>query len=140
MLFGDGRVVNHDKSVDGIGHNGYTKSGKLQAFVPSDQAKLPNLSSGDLPGANLPGAVLPGAEGAGTQALPQGTYKPTLAYPSTATSSSPALETGTKSSVTSSFQAVVDKPVLWRALALAIILLLGGTHLLSWLRRTPIDS
>jgi hypothetical protein len=120
---------------DGVGHNGYTSGGKLQAFVPDAHVNLPrrNLTA---PSGSPPTAVLPGGEGA-RAAQSAGGYRPTLAYPPGR--GRPGATVASQRSVTASFLNVIDQSALWRSLGLAAILLLGGTHLLVWLRHPPTE-
>lgn len=127
----NGNGTSHDR----VGHHGYTSGGKLQAFVPNSHVKLPVPS---LPAFTGLSSVLPGGEGSG--AVQQGGgYRPTLAYPPGSGHGAGGATVSSGHTVASSFLRVINQSALWRSIGLAGVLLLAATHLLLWLRRTPVE-
>lgn len=90
------------------------------------KAYLPTISAGAAP--NLPSVVTE------VQPLPQGTYKPTLAYPDQVIPQVVHKRTSTPiASVRNEIVRVLDVGALWKALSAAAVLLLVAGHLRAWL-------
>ena len=101
----------------------------ISASHPSAALKayLPTLSAGAAP--NLPSVVTE------IKPLPQGTYKPTLAYPDQVIPGERVVhKRGTAiASVRDDLVRVLDVSALWKALGAAAVLLLVAGHLRAWL-------
>jgi hypothetical protein len=72
--------------------------------------------------------------------LPQGSYKPTLAYPDQ-TVKTPTKSTGQHNAqaVFQDFRKVLDIGALWRSLAGAVVLMLAAAHLRAFVERVETD-
>jgi hypothetical protein len=115
----------------GAGGKHHPLSGKHPA---SDlHAYLPTTSAGAAP--NLPSVLTE------VKPLPQGTYKPTLAYPDQVTRHAVTKHglSAVTASVANDIAKAWDAPVLWRCLGVAAVLLLIAGHLYSWVQRVEID-
>lgn len=95
------------------------------------RAYLPPASAGNAP--NLPSVVTE------VRPLPQGTYKPTLAYPDQVRQQAVRKQQPGVASVAQDIAQVFDKKPLWRALAGAALLFLIAAHLRAWLERVESD-
>jgi hypothetical protein len=72
--------------------------------------------------------------------LPEGTYKPTLAYPDQTFQTKEKKPVAAPAQVLHSLQQVLDTRSLWRVLAGMAVLLLAAAHLLTFVRRVdPLD-
>lgn len=92
------------------------------------RAYLPSASAGAAP--NLPAVVTE------IKPLPQGTYKPTLAYPDlTVRQPVHKQDSAPMAAVGSDIVRVLNITALWRSLAAAAVVLLVAAHLRAWLRR-----
>jgi hypothetical protein len=67
--------------------------------------------------------------------LPEGSYKPTLAYPDRITTSKKTKEQHNAQQVFQDFRKVLDVGALWRSLAGAVVLLLAAAHLRAFVER-----
>ena len=91
------------------------------------RAYLPQVSAANAP--NLPSVVTQ------VRPLPEGTYKPTLAYPDQVRQQKVRKAQPVTASVAADIVHVFDKKPLWRALAGAAVLFLVAAHLRAWLER-----
>lgn len=97
------------------------------------QASLPTVSAGNAP--DLPSVVTE------VKPLPQGTYKPTLAYPDQVQRDAvrKPVTAGAPAAVVHGLVRVLDTVALWRTVAGAAVVLLLVAHLHAWLRRVEIE-
>ena len=108
-------------STGGSGKHGISSSHPSAAL----KAFLPSIKAGAAP--SLPSVVTE------VKPLPEGTYKPTLAYPDQVVNE--ALHKGstaTIASVRNELVRVLDVGALWRSLAGAALVLLVAAHLRAW--------
>jgi hypothetical protein len=95
-------------------------------FVPAQRLALP------APHLNLPAVTTV------LQPLPDGTYKPTLAYPEQTTQEvvREPVHRPVVAQVGDTLTHVIKRPALWRSIAAAAVLLLVAAHLRAWLVRS----
>ena len=125
------------------GSTGGTKGGKsttgqgghpISASHPSAALKayLPSFSAGAAP--NLPSVVTE------VKPLPEGTYKPTLAYPDQVVNEAVRHNTKGVAAVRSEIVRVLDVGAVWKTLAGAVLVLLVAAHLRAWVAGLEADS
>jgi len=96
------------------------------------RASLPTITAAGAP--DLPSVLTE------VKPLPQGTYKPTLAYPDQVTTSKKtAAHADAQPQVLQDFRKVLDIGALWRSLAGAVVLLLAAAHLRDFVERVETD-
>ena len=119
----------------GSGHGGgKTKGHHVPGKNPAHDlhASLPTISAGAAP--NLPSMITE------VKPLPEGTYKPTLAYPDQySQQSTKAHPPSIASGLTAEWRRGMDLPLLVRAFAGAAILALVAFHLRSWVNRAETE-
>jgi hypothetical protein len=104
-----------------------TSKGSISSSHPNDalRAYLPSTTAGAAP--DLPSVVTE------VQPLPEGTYKPTLAYPDQLiTSSKQTKGNQAIATVRTELVHVLNMSALWKSLAGAVLLLLVAAHLRAW--------
>jgi hypothetical protein len=94
-------------------------------------SSLPTVSAGNAP--NLPDTITE------VKPLPEGTYKPTLAYPIPLTSDSRHPVSQSSAGVVTDLRRVLDTSALWRGLAGAALLALVVAHLRAWVARVDVN-
>jgi len=112
------------------GHGTHQLSGKHPAT--DLRTSLPTVTAAGAP--DLPSVLTE------VKPLPQGSYKPTLAYPDQVTKSptnSPAKHSAQQ--VFQDFRKVLDIGALWRSLAGAVVLMLAAAHLRAFVERVEPD-
>jgi hypothetical protein len=116
-------------SGTGTGGSGGGTHGAVTGHVHHDlNSSLPTFTAGSAP--NLPSVITE------VKPLPQGTYKPTLAYPDQTVGTKVHTETpGAVSQVAHDVARVLDVGALWRGLAGAALLMLVVAHLRAWVDR-----
>jgi hypothetical protein len=123
---GSGGATSSGGQTHGTVINARHPSASLNSFLPSARAG----AAPDLP------SVL-----TEIQPLPQGTYKPTLAYPDqTLTSSVQKQDHRAIGRVGTELVHVFDMTALWRSLAIAAIVILVASHLRAWVNHVDIGD
>jgi uncharacterized membrane protein YgcG len=111
----------------------HTSGGPSGHHASADlSAALPSFSAGSVP--NLPSTLTE------VKPLPQGTFKPTLAYPNQYQPEAvkkPAIASQVGGAVVDAL--ALKHPGVWRGLAAAAVLLLMTAHLRAWLARIETD-
>ena len=128
-------------SSGGGGTTGSTSSGG-GSHGPVISAKHPGVSlSKFLPSARAGAAPDLPSVLTEIKPLPQGTYKPTLAYPDqTLTSSVQKSDKSAIGHVGTEVVKVLDMVALWRSLAIAAIVILVASHLRAWVNGVDIGD
>jgi len=122
-------------STTGTSSNGHTHGPVINAKHPgvSLNTFLPSARAGAAP--DLPSVLTE------IRPLPQGTYKPTLAYPDqTLTSSVQKQGQSAIGHVGTQLVHVLDETALWRSLAIAALVILVASHLRAWVNRVDLDD
>jgi hypothetical protein len=114
-----------------VGHGGKrTLSGRHPAA--DLRSSLPTVTAAGAP--DLPSVLTE------IKPLPQGTYKPTLAYPDRVTTTKKTQEQPANAQqVFKDVQKVLDIGALWRSLAGAVLLMLAAAHLRAFVERVEPD-
>jgi hypothetical protein len=95
------------------------------------RSSLPSLTAGGVP--NLPTVLTE------VKPLPQGTFKPTLAYPDRVTRTKTEQPSGVTATVFHDVGKLKDVGPLWRGLAGAAVLMLLAAHLREFVARVELD-
>jgi hypothetical protein len=106
----------------------------ISAGHPSTALKayLPSFSAGSAP--NLPSVVTE------VKPLPEGTYKPTLAYPDQVVNEAVHHDTKGVAAVRSQIVHVLNVGAVWKSLGGAVLILLVAAHLRAWVAGLDSDS
>jgi hypothetical protein len=106
----------------------------ISASRPSAALKayLPSFSAGAAP--NLPSVVTE------VKPLPEGTYKPTLAYPDQVVNEAVHHDTKGVAAVRSEIVRVLNVAAVWKTLAGAVLVLLVAAHLRAWVAGIDVDG
>jgi hypothetical protein len=106
----------------------------ISASRPSAALKayLPSFSAGAAP--NLPSVVTE------VKPLPEGTYKPTLAYPDQVVNEAVHHDTKGVAAVRSEIVRVLNVAAVWKTLAGAVLVLLVAAHLRAWVAGIEVDG
>lgn len=114
----------------GTGHQARQLSGKHPAA--DLRTSLPTVTAAGAP--DLPSVLTE------VKPLPQGTYKPTLAYPDqVSTTKKTQAHASSQPQVLQDVRKVLDIGALWRSLAGAVVLLLAAAHLRDFVARVETD-
>lgn len=92
---------------------------------------LPTMTAGAAP--DLPSVLTE------VKPLPEGTYKPTLAYPDQVSREALKKPTTVAATVQRDLNTIIDSGPLWRAIAGAALLMLVAAHLRAWTERVELD-
>ena len=115
-------------------HTGGSSGRTISSGHPSAALKayLPSFSAGSAP--NLPSVVTE------VKPLPEGTYKPTLAYPDQVVNEAVHHDTKGVAAVRSELVHVLNVGAVWKSLAGAVLILLVAAHLRAWVAGIETDS
>ena len=117
-----------DRARASLHLRGGSSRGGIKSSHPGAALKayLPSFSAASAP--NLPSVITE------VKPLPEGTYKPTLAYPDQVQRDAirQAKSSGPVAAVTGDIQRILDIDALWKALAAASVLMLVAAHLRAW--------
>ena len=116
------------------GQHGGSSGHVISAGHPSAALKayLPSFSAGSAP--NLPSVVTE------VKPLPEGTYKPTLAYPDQVVNEAVHHDSKGVSAVSDQIVHVLNVGAVWKSLAGAVLILLVAAHLRAWVAGLEADS
>jgi len=127
---GGGSTAGGTTSTGGTTTGGRTSGGKTGRGISLThpnvalKAYLPSFSAGAAP--NLPSVVTE------VKPLPEGTYKPTLAYPDQVIGESKHSQGTQAAGVRNELVRVLNVEAVWKSLAGAVLVLLMAAHLRAW--------
>lgn len=132
---GSGTGTGGTGSTGSTGSGGSTGHGSRQVtghHPASDlRSSLPTVTAAGAP--DLPSVLTE------IKPLPQGSYKPTLAYPDQVTKTPSTQQKNNAQQVFQDFRKVLDIGALWRSLAGAVVLMLAAAHLRAFVERVEVD-
>jgi hypothetical protein len=133
---GSGSTGGTHQTTGGGGTGSSTGSGSARRLHRNHPAAdlrtfLPTASAGAAP--DLPSVLTE------VKPLPEGTYKPTLAYPDQVSREALKKPTTVAATVQRDLNTIIDSGPLWRAIAGAALLMLVAAHLRAWTERVELD-